>query len=231
MMATTPQASAQRDYGRAPATGLAGGNAQPASEPLGETLFLPAGAILYHEEDAATHLYKVVGGAVRAFTYTEDGRRQVNGFHFAGDAFGSEQFGHYRSTTEAITDCSLIRYRRHRPSIEPGATLESFILEVALAEIRAAEQQILLLGRMSACSKVAAFFLYLAERLEHDASAGTAIMIPMTRYDIADFLGLSAESVSRCFTKLRQRGMIEMDSTDRITLAKPEALADIPRGF
>ena len=168
---------------------------------------------------------------MRAFTFTEGGRRQINGFHFEGDLFGSAQFGHYRSSTEAITDCSLIRYRRASGRSDAAVNQDSLALEVALSEIRAADQQILLLGRMSACSKVAAFFLYIAERLEHDSDPGITITLPMTRYDIADFLGLTPESVSRAITKLRQKGLIEMDASDRITLANPDALSDIPRGF
>lgn len=196
---------------------------------FGETVFVKAGAPLYRQEDEAVYLYKVLEGAIRAFTYTEDGRRQVNGFYFRGDTFGSAQSGHYRSSTEAISDCILIRHRRRNHKADPA--FDKFVLEVALAEIRAAEQQILLLGRMSACSKVAAFLLYLAERFASDRMGSAVITIPMTRYDIADFLGLSAESVSRCLTKLKQRGMIEMDTPDEVTLLDPGSLADIPRGF
>ena len=102
--------------------GLEHGLPVTPSEPLGEMVFLRAGAPLYHEEDTATHLYKVVSGAVRAFTFTEDGRRQVNGFHFPGDVFGSARCDHYRYSTEAITDCSLIRYRRQKPSAGAAPT-------------------------------------------------------------------------------------------------------------
>ena len=231
MVATTPQANAPLAYGGNSASIGLKGITPPSPEPLGEMLFLQAGAPLYHQEDSATHLYRVVSGSVRAFTHTEDGRRQVNAFHFSGDTFGTGQQGRYRSSAEAITECSLVRYRRHNPTIDHTATFDPFVLDVALAEIRTAEHQILLLGRMSACAKVAAFLLYLADRLAPGVGPGVAVPIPMTRYDIADFLGLSAESVSRCFTKLKLRGVIEMNTSDVITLADPDALYDIPRGF
>lgn len=198
---------------------------------FGETVFVVAGGALYHEEGEATYLYKVVEGAVRAFTYTEDGRRQINGFYFRGDTFGSCQTGHYRSSTEAITDCTLIRYRRLRQNGHDDLSFEQLLLSVALSEIRAAEQQILLLGRLSSCSKVAAFLLYLADQFDPDQEAEATIEIPMTRYDIADFLGLSAESVSRSLTKLKNRGKIDMDRPNEITLLDMKALSDINRGF
>ena len=199
--------------------------------PFGETISLAAGATLYHEEDEALYLYKVIEGAIRAFTHTEDGRRQINGFYFRGDSFGTGQMGLYRSSTEAISECTLIRYRRRKSPGEVDPSFDQLAFEVTLSEIRCAEQQILLLGRMSACSKVAAFLFYLATRLVGDLSAKTVIHVPMTRYDIADFLGLSAESVSRCLTRLKQRGRIEMASPEEIVLGDLEALLDIPRGF
>lgn len=195
-------------------------------EPLGEMVAVTAGSQLYRQEDDATFLYKVIEGSVRAFTFTSEGRRQVNGFHFPGDAFGSGQSGCYRSSAEAVTDCILVRYRCQQLS---GSA--QFLLDVALAEINAAEEQILLLGRTSACAKVAAFLLHLAGRDGREALAGMTVSIPMTRYDIADFLGLSAESVSRCFTKLKQKGLIEMDTPDAVTLVDPDALCDLPRWF
>ncbi len=231
MTAAILQAQLSQPYREIPVGILAAGERQRPREPLGESVFVRAGTPLYRQEDDATYLYKVVKGTVRAFTFTEDGRRQVNGFHFSGDTFGSGQSGHYRSSVEAITDCTLVRFRRRKQEIDPNPGFDLFVLGVALAEIRAAEEQILLLGRMSACSKVAAFLLYLAEHLSLDERPGMVVSITMTRYDIADFLGLSAESVSRCLTKLKQRGLIEMDMPDEITLVGPERLSDIPRGF
>ena len=231
MIATTPQANTPLAFGGTPVASGSKGEIPTNPEPLGEMLFLRAGAPLYHQEDRATHLYRVVSGSVRAFTFTEDGRRQVNAFHFSGDTFGTGQQGCYRSSAETITECSLVRYRRHNPVNDPAMAFDPFVLDVALAEIRKAEHQILLLGRMSACAKVAAFLLYLAERLTPEVGPGVAVPIPMTRYDIADFLGLSAESVSRCLTKLKLRGVIEMSTSDVITLSDPDALYDIPRGF
>ena len=198
---------------------------------FGETIFAAAGGTLYHEDDEATYIYKVVEGAVRAFTHTEDGRRQVNGFYFRGDTFGSGRSGQYRSSAEVISDSTLIRYRRLKHSSAADLTFDQLLLEAALSEIRAAEQQILLLGRLSSCSKVAAFLLYLAEQFGSDGEAEKVIEIPMTRYDIADFLGLSAESVSRSLTKLKLRGKIAMDTPNEVTLLDFEALSDIKRGF
>lgn len=231
MTATIVESSSLQSFEDVTVKSLPYGERPRSLKPLGESVFVQAGTPLYHEEDDATHLYRIITGAVRAFTFTEDGRRQVNGFYFDGDSFGSGQFGYYRSSAEAITDCTLVRFRRHKHGADTVAGLHQFALDVALAEIRAAEEQILLLGRMSACSKVAAFILYLAGRISSDRSPAAAISIPMTRYDIADFLGLSAESVSRCLTKLRQRGMIEMETPDELRLIDHEALLDIPRGF
>lgn len=231
MTATIVQSGTRRPFAGATVGSPPLGNHQRPVEPLGESIFVRAGSPLYREEDEATYLYKIIAGAVRAFTFTEGGRRQVNGLYFGGDSFGSAQLGHYRSSVEAITDCTLVRFRQDRRETAAKLGFDRFVLDVALAEIRAAEQQILMLGRMSACAKVAAFILHLADRISRGESCATAVSIPMTRYDIADFLGLSAESVSRCLTKLKRRGMIEMDAPDEVKLVDREALVDVPRGF
>ena len=201
-------------------------------EPLGESAYIAAGTPIHFEGDEATCLYRLLSGTVVTYSVQEDGRRQVTGFRFAGDFFGCDSSPLYRATAEAITDCTIVRYSRRKLNLFNGASQYGhFVLQAALGELRAAEEQILLLGRTTSCAKVAAFLLYLAQRARQRGAAGKAVSIPMTRYDIGGFLGLTAESVSRCFTKLKSAGLIELETFDEVVLVDEEALSDIPRGF
>ena len=213
-------------------------------EPLGESLLVKARQTIFMEGDRANYLYKVARGVVRTYKILACGRRQLTGFLFEGDYFGSHQFDCYHTTAEAVSSATVIRYRLQArasaassaaASAAASATWAAAALELvrkaALSELRSAEDQVMLLGRMSSGAKVAAFLLYLSERAEARGETANPIEVPMTRYDIADFLGLTAESVSRSLTRLKQAGLIEMVSSDAVELLDPDALCDVPRGF
>lgn len=219
----------------APAGACLGERARPAWSPrsLGEVEVLRAGTILYRQDDPASHLYRLVDGMVGTFLLTENGGRRVTGFLSEGDYFGSVFSGRYRSSAQAITECTVFRMsRRDWPdgdlSDPPHGRI---VLDAMESELRVAEDHVLLLGGVTACARVAAFLLYLSKRAARRGEPDNPVSIPMTRYDIADFLGTTSESVSRCLTKLKQSGAIGMDAPDRITLIDRRALSDIPRGY
>ena len=151
-------------------------------EPLGESAFIAAGTPIHFEGDEATCLYRLLSGTVVTYSVQEDGRRQVTGFRFAGDFFGCDPSPLYGATAEAITDCTIVRYSRRKLNLFNGAASPygHFVLQAALGELRAAEEQILLLGRTTSCAKVAAFLLYLAQRARQRGAAGKTVAITLS---------------------------------------------------
>lgn len=212
---------------------IAGAQPKRQMGPLGQTEFVPAGTSIYMQDEPALYLFQLISGTVSTSLVMENGSRRVTGFLSEHDYFGSIFSDRYRCSSEAITDCTLIRYsRRNWSSTDiPGSLYGQIILDALRNERRTAEEQVLLLGGVTACARVAGFLLYLSRRAVQRGEADNPISIPMTRYHIADFLGTTSESVSRCLTKLKQSGAIRMDTPDTITLVDRRGLSDIPRGY
>jgi CRP/FNR family nitrogen fixation transcriptional regulator len=163
---------------------------------------------IYAEGDCVVHFYKVVSGAVRTYRLLSDGRRQIDGFHLAGDIFGLEAGAERRTGADALVDTTLVAHRRSdRDALtgEAGA-LAHEVVAAMLRALERAQDHMMLLGRKSAKERVASFLLGLARR------SGTEgpIALPMSRADIADHLGLTIESVSRTFTQLEREGTIAL---------------------
>ncbi|VUD69526.1 Nitrogen fixation regulation protein FixK [Methylobacterium symbioticum] len=172
-----------------------------------------AGEEIFAEGDRARFFYRVVSGTVRTCRILPDGRRQIDAFHLAGDIFGVEAGTEHRFGAEAVGEVRVIAYRRERMLLtgDDGALAQ----EVAAATLRAlarAQEQMMRLGRKSARERIASFLLDLADRMT-DGMAGS-LRLPMSRTDIADHLGLTVESVSRCVTQLERDGLIAL-SPDR----------------
>ena len=212
-----------------------GTGAQPGRppRPLGQIEMVPAGGRIYMQDDPAHSLYRMIAGTVCTSLVLQNGHRRVTGFLCEGDYFGSIFSDRYRCAAEAITDCTLVRYNRRtwRPGHAGDTFQRQIVLDALQSERRTADEHVLLLGGVTACAKVAAFLLYLSKRATQRGETDNPVSIPMTRYDIADFLGTTPESVSRCLTKLNRSGVIRMDTPDTITLVDRPTLSDIPRGF
>ena len=177
-----------------------------ASAPAAVTRRIRKNEAIFSENDDATHVYRVVSGAVRTSRLLSDGRRQIEEFHFAGDVFGLEGGDDYQSTAEAVEDTVVAVYPRGIfESASPADAVVSGQLVAALARsLSRAREHMLLLGCKTAIEKIAAFLLSLADRLK-----STVLTLPMSRTDIADHLGLTIETVSRSFTHLEREGLIE----------------------
>jgi CRP/FNR family transcriptional regulator, nitrogen fixation regulation protein len=164
-------------------------------------------AEIFGEGEPANHVYQITSGAVRTYKLLSDGRRQINAFHLPGDMFGIENGEFHRFTAEAIIDTTVRSARRSSllgelEERQPGLTLN--LLSLAKRNLQHAEDHMLLLGRKTSVEKVAAFLLEMDQRM---ATPGLMIL-PMTRRDIADYLGLTLETVSRALSKLCDRGLI-----------------------
>jgi CRP/FNR family nitrogen fixation transcriptional regulator len=167
-----------------------------------------ANEAIFGEGDAAGLLYLVVTGAVRIVRLTPDGRRQVSGFHFAGEVFGFEADGEHRCYAESVDGAGI---RVLRPA--PGGYGTS-ALRLVLKSLKRAENHVLLLGRLTATEKMAAFLLDLLGRQDGD----DIVDLPMQRNDIADYLGLTFETVSRVLRVLKDRGLIRVPRVDQIEI-------------
>jgi CRP/FNR family transcriptional regulator, nitrogen fixation regulation protein len=186
-------------------------------------LFAPNSEI-YGEAEPTEYLYQVVSGAVRTYKVLTDGRRQVGGFYLAGDVFGLEISKEHTFSAEAITKARVLVIKRR--SLAAMAKRDHEVARQLWAltggELERAQRHILLLIK-SAQERVASFLLEMAERI----SADGCVELPMSRQDIADYLGLTIETVSRMLTLLEREGAIEISSTRRIVLRQRSALVQM----
>ncbi|MGA7485691.1 MAG: helix-turn-helix domain-containing protein, partial [Xanthobacteraceae bacterium] len=176
---------------------------------------------IYGENEPADYLYKVASGTVRTYKVLVDGRRQIGGFYLPGDIFGLETGDEHTFSAEAITDCKIIVIKRS--AVVALAARDNRVArqmwELTARELQRAQDRILVLIK-SAQERVAGFLLEMADR----ASQGGAVELTMSRQDIADYLGLTIETVSRTLTQLEKTATIELSTSRRILLRNRSAL-------
>lgn len=184
------------------------------------------GDLLAREGDPATHLFNITGGDVRVHKLLPNGRRQIVGFLSAGDFLGLASGERYAFSAEALTAGSLCRFRKtdYRRLLGELPELEMALLDRTSNELKAAHDQILLLGRKTAIERLASFILALSERAIRAGGHGATVNLPMTRGEIADYIGLTTETVSRTTTELKTRGVIRLLSMHSVSIEKPDEL-------
>jgi CRP-like cAMP-binding protein len=181
---------------------------------IASIISFPKGAWLYHEGDEADFVYNVIEGEVKTFCAFSSGRRRVTAFVFPGDLMGLAGNGRYISTAQAITPVTAYRFplRSLDDLLRSDSQLEHRFLCKVCHDLRAAQSHAITLGRRDARGKIAMFLREL--EVNHVAESNVArptIFLPMTRSDVADYLGLSLEAVSRSFRKLEDSGIIRFD--------------------
>jgi CRP/FNR family transcriptional regulator, nitrogen fixation regulation protein len=185
------------------------------------------GKEIYGEKEPAEYVYQVKAGAVRSYKLLSDGRRQIGAFHLRGDIFGLENGSEHRFTTEAVIDTTvrLIRRQSLETVAESDATVAKNLLSLTTNNLQHAEDHMLLLGRKTSLERVAAFLLEMDKRL----TAAGVMALPMSRRDIADYLGLTLETVSRALSRLHEFGVLGfVGNTQRqIVLLDRERLAGL----
>lgn len=192
---------------------------------------LKAGRTLYHEGDEVERIYQVVSGVVRLTRMLENGRRQVIAFGYPGDIIGFPADGCHHTDCDALVDTTLRAFRRSALDHGDGdPALHMALLQAALREISAMQDHVMMLGRKSAAEKVASFLNVITSRHGTELGAYRQIELPMCRGDIADFLGLTTETVSRAFTALRKAGVIALDGAQTVVVLQPDVLADMSLG-
>lgn len=178
-------------------------------------LHLEPNATLAHEGDPIERVYTVTRGMLRTARYLADGRRQITGFLAPGDFLGLGRGEVHHETVEAVTPTDLCGMTR--ASLDDLFTrmpkLKDRLLALALDTLERAHETQVSLGRRNPIEKIAAFILDMGERERRIGHSGNPLRLPMTRTDIADFLGLTIETVSRSFTKLKQDGVIRLPAS------------------
>jgi len=200
-------------------------SASAQARPFETQLTVKAGETIFHEGDDALYFYKVTTGSVRLVKSVADGHRQICDFNLAGDLLGYSNATEHEFTAEAIQDCTLIRYRRKETTtlIKSDATFACELQALTANGLSSAYAHMVRLCHRSAHDRLAWFLLSMADRAE-DAEGWIAL--PMTRVDIADYLGLAHETVSRAFTQLKKSKAIVEPTLNRIKLINREALED-----
>jgi CRP/FNR family nitrogen fixation transcriptional regulator len=182
---------------------------------------------IFGENEPADYVYQVAFGAVRSYKLLLDGRRQIGAFHLGGDIFGLENAAVHRFTADAIVDTKVRLVKRQSLELIAGTDVlvTRDLLNTTATSLQHAEDHMLLLGRKSALERVAAFLLEMDKRLTR---AGF-FALPMNRRDIADYLGLTLETVSRALHQLNDRGILEFLNCNQrqIVLLDRERLTDL----
>ena len=184
------------------------GPAQPVS-------FFPAGSEIYAQGEKAGAFYQVEFGAVRIYRLLADGRRQISAFHLAGETFGFEAGATHHFFAEAINATGVRVFR-----LNAGADMSHQLLPLALKGLTRAQEHLLVLGRQNAIERVAAFLVDMVER----QGGLRQVELPMSRTDIGDYLGLTIETVSRVFTRLKDKGVIRLLNLRSVEILKQDVL-------
>lgn len=187
------------------------------------------GRTILYEGDGAEHIYHLTGGTVRLTKLLADGRRQVTGFPMAGDFLGLTHCELYPYSAEAIDEVTLHCFERRTFEVlsERSPRLACLLLSRANGELVQAQAQYLLLGRRSPREKLAYFLLHLRERLAAGSEQHKVLRLPMGRADIADYLGMTVETLSRSFTCMRKQGLIELPDPQTVVFKNEDAVEDI----
>jgi CRP/FNR family transcriptional regulator, nitrogen fixation regulation protein len=190
-------------------------------EAMGETTSFARNAEIYSERETADRIYKVLSGTVRTCKILIDGRRQVGTFYLPGDTFGLETGDVHLFSAEAVTDANVLVIRRGDVVLlaqweqDVGRQLWNLLRR----ELEHAQHHLLLLVK-TAPGRVASFLLEMAERIP----SGDEVKLPMPRRDVADYLGLTIETVSRTLTQLESQSVIALPTSKRVVLRNRAAL-------
>ena len=178
---------------------------------------------IYGQGERADLVYRMISGTVRTSRFMADGRRPIGDFYYPGDVFGLETTGSHSMAAEALSDCVILAASRQAILAAGGEEeLKDLMWDATVRDLESAREHLTLLVRKSASERVASFLLGLAQR-----RGETAVELAMGRQDMADYLGLTIETVSRMITQLQSSGVVEFKSCRRFRVRDREALEDL----
>jgi CRP/FNR family transcriptional regulator len=188
---------------------------------------LQAGETIFMEGDDTDFVYRVVSGTVLSCIITPDGRRQISRFLSGGGTMGLAAIGFHSYTAEAVDNVEIQVCPRSifDAAVREDQGLRDEVMQIISGELTAGHDLMVMLGRMSANERAAAFLLKLSE--ENLVTKAGYVPLPMNRVDIADYLGLTIETVSRMFNTLKRNGLIDMPSPDRFRVVDVDGLQSV----
>ncbi len=188
--------------------------------------------VFIEEGEAASDFFNITAGTVKLFKLLPDGRQQITGFAGPGHFLGLAVADTYAFSAETIEPVRLCRFSRPRlrALMHDFPALETRLLQTACNELATAQEQMLLLGRKTARERVASFLLSRADAAHPCGHPQTELRLPMTRGEIADYLGLTIETVSRVLSRFHADGQITRIATDRIRLTNRAWLENLAAG-
>ncbi|WP_225889799.1 Crp/Fnr family transcriptional regulator [Indioceanicola profundi] len=197
-----------------------------------QTVRHEAGHTLFAEGDTADTLYNVTAGTMKLYKLLPDGRRQITGFLLPGDFMGLAVNENYAYSAESITPVQLCRFPRKRMEalLDEFPKMQRRLFSMASNELAAAQDQMLLLGRKTAKEKICSFLLMLSQRAQRRGYKENPVHVPMSRADIADYLGLTTETVSRTFTQLKTTRVISLLEGNKVQIHDMGDLLDLAEG-
>lgn len=191
------------------------------------------GTTFIQEGDPAMHFFNISSGTVRLCKLLPDGRRQITGFMGMGHFLGLAVSDTYAFSAEAVDEVRYCRFSRARMRtlLDDYPAMEKRLLTIAATELVAAQEQMLLLGRKTARERLASFLMAQSRQGVLCQASRQRFPLPMSRGDIADYLGLTIETVSRTFTKLKSEGFIDLPVANEVIIRAPVALEGIASGM
>ena len=190
---------------------------------------LAPGQTLFYEGDPAEYVYNVTAGTVRVSKLLADGRRQVTGFLRTGDFLGFARSEAYTYTAEAVNAVEICRFaiKEFEALFRLFPRLEHNLLARASNELAEAQDQMLLLGRKAPTEKLASFLLRQMTKARKMGEPASPVRLAMGRSDIADYLGLTVETVSRSFTKLRKDAILGLPDPNTVVILDQAGLEEL----
>jgi CRP/FNR family transcriptional regulator len=202
---------------------IAAPGAADALQRIGHQMQVPRGRTVIEAGSANDAIIQVRDGILRVVHILPDGRRHVACFLKAGDFYGLSETEENESSVEAITACTLTRYPRRDfdAVLDSDAAAGRQLLRLVCRQLAASDRMLLLLGRKTAAERLASFLLSFASRAP---DGSTSVFLPMSRADIADYLGLTIETVSRLVTRFRTARWIRLLDAHTISITNLQAL-------
>jgi CRP/FNR family nitrogen fixation transcriptional regulator len=188
------------------------------------------GETIFNEGDSAEYAYKIVSGAVRLCKHMPDGRRQIAQFLFAGEFFSFMDLKEHSFSAEAVNEVVLLCYPQKQIERlgEESATLRKRFAALLTRRVRDIQNHLVMLGRQTAKERVAAFLLHVIEHSGIDK--GGLVELPMSRQDMADYLGLTIETVCRVLSAMKRESLIGIPNLHQLVIKNPAALAELAEG-
>ena len=191
------------------------------------------GQYLFMEEDPYDHVFNLSGGMLMLERLASDGRRQIMAFTYPGDFIGLGAGKSYSIAARALTPATACRWRMRdiERLYDSFPALERSVREIGNAVLAATMDQVFVLGRKNAMEKLAFFILHHMGRQERLFGKRATVALPMTRGDIADFLGATVETISRAFTRMRKENLIHLADAHEVEVVDRDRLAEVAEHF